>query len=172
MGWFINTQSRPAVTPRSTIPVTSTIDPTPPEETLRTDGGKQMYDVTLEVQNMDITTPEQDIYHGVYPDFQLPLPNRPHVSDLFACNTQLVLDTNSPMSILHIPSLKRMYGTTEFAIDRNTVQLYTIRDENSLMNELRRPDSIVGIKLEPSTFAFAKRYHDLTINRHGNFIFL
>ena len=53
------TTGRPAVTPRSTIPVTSTFDPIPPEETLRIDGGGQMYDVTsLEVQNMDITTPE------------------------------------------------------------------------------------------------------------------
>ena len=53
------TTGGPAVTPRSTIPVTSTIDPLPPEETPRTDEGGQMYDVTsLEVQNMDITTPE------------------------------------------------------------------------------------------------------------------
>ena len=37
-------------------------------------------------------------------------------------------NTNSPMSILCIPSLKKMYGTIEFAIDRNTRQLYTIRD--------------------------------------------
>ena len=123
------TTGRPAVTPRSIIPITSTFDPIPPKETLRIDGGRQMYDVTsLEIQNMDITTPEQDIYHGVYPDFQLPLPNRPCTSDLFAGNTQLVSNTNSPMSILHIPSLKKMYGTTEFAIDRNTGQLYTIRD--------------------------------------------
>ena len=28
-------------------------------------------------------TPEQDIYYGVYPDFQLPLPNKPCISDLF-----------------------------------------------------------------------------------------
>ena len=123
------TTGRPTVTPRSTIPVASTCDPIPPEPTFRTDGGGQMYDVTsLEVQNMDITTPEQDIYHGVYPDFQLPLPNRPCISDLFAGNTQLVLNTNSPMSILHIPSLKKMYGTTEFVIDRNMGQLYNIRD--------------------------------------------
>ena len=32
------------------------------------------------------------------------------------------------MSILRIPSLKKMYGTTEFAIDRNMGQLYTIID--------------------------------------------
>ena len=53
------TTGQPTVTPRSTIPVTSICDPIPPEPTLRTDGGRQMYDVTsLEVQNMDITTPE------------------------------------------------------------------------------------------------------------------
>ena len=32
------------------------------------------------------------------------------------------------MGILCIPSLKKIYGTTEFAIDINTGQLYTIRD--------------------------------------------
>ena len=32
------------------------------------------------------------------------------------------------MSILCIPSLKKMYGTTEFAINRNMGQFYTIRD--------------------------------------------
>ena len=79
---------------------------------------------------MDITAPERDIYQGVYPDFQLPLSNRPHFSDLFVGNTQLVSDTNSPMSILHIPSLKKMYGTSEYTIDRNTGQLYTIEDIN------------------------------------------
>ena len=32
------------------------------------------------------------------------------------------------MSILRIPSLKKMYGTTEFATDRNMGQLYIITD--------------------------------------------
>ena len=77
---------------------------------------------------MDITTPDCDIYHGVYPNFQLPLPNRPRISNLFAGNTCLVSNTNSPMSILHIPSLKKMYGTIEFAIDQTTGQLYMIGD--------------------------------------------
>ena len=92
------TTGRLDVTPRSTVPVTSTVGPTPPEETLRTNGGGLMFEITsLEVKDMDISTPKQDIYHGVYPDFQLPLPNRPHISDLFAGNTRLVSDTNSPM---------------------------------------------------------------------------
>ena len=66
---------------------------------------------------MDIMTPDHDIYHGVYPDFQLSLPNKLHISDLFAGNTCLVSDTNSPMSILRIPSLKKIYSTIEFTID-------------------------------------------------------
>ena len=39
---------------------------------------------------MDITTPDCDIYYGVYPDFQLPLPDKPRISNLFAGNTHLV----------------------------------------------------------------------------------
>ena len=66
---------------------------------------------------MDITTTEHDVYHRIYPDFQLPLPSRPHISDLFVGNTHLISNTTSPMSILHIPSLKKMYGTIEYAID-------------------------------------------------------
>ena len=73
--------------------------------------------MTLEVRDIDITTPDCDIYHGVYPDFQLALPNRLHISDLSVGNTCLISNTNSPMSILRIPSLKKMYGTVEFAID-------------------------------------------------------
>ena len=53
-------------------------------ETLRPDGGGQIHDVTsLEVRDMDIMTPDHDIYYGVYPDFQLLLPNKPCISDLF-----------------------------------------------------------------------------------------
>ena len=66
---------------------------------------------------MDITTPDHDIYYGIYPDFQLPLPDRPRISNLFAGNTRLISNSNSPMSILRIPSLKKMYGTMDFAID-------------------------------------------------------
>ena len=42
--------------------------------------------------------------------------------------TRLVSNTNSPKSILHISSLKKMYGTIEFAIDQTTGQLYKIGD--------------------------------------------
>ena len=97
--------------------------------TLCTDERRQTHNVTsLEIRDIDITTPDHDIYYGIYPDFQLPLLDPPQVSNLFAGNTRLISNTNSPMSILCIPSLKKMYGTIDFAIDRSTGQLYTIGD--------------------------------------------
>ena len=98
-------------------------------EIFHTDERRQIPDVTsLEVRDMDITTSDRDVYYGVYPDFQLPLPNRPRISDLFVGNTHLISNTNSPMSILHILNLKKMYGTTEFVTDHSTGQLYKIGD--------------------------------------------
>ena len=98
-------------------------------EIFPTEERRQKPNVTsLEIRDMDITTSDCDVYYGVYPDFQLPLPNQPRISDLFVGNTRLISNTNSPMSILHIPSLKKMYGTTEFAIDRqqdNCIRLET-----------------------------------------------
>ena len=45
-------------------------------ETHRTDERRQSHNVTsLEIRDMDITTPDHDIYYGIYPDFQLPLPD-------------------------------------------------------------------------------------------------
>ena len=100
-----------------------------PRNILHTDERRQTHDTTsLEVKDMDITTSEYDVYYGVYPDFRLPLPNKPRISDLFVSNTRLRSHTNSPMSILRIPSLRKLYGTTEFAIDRSTGQLYKIGD--------------------------------------------
>ena len=47
-------------------------------ETFHTDERRQTPNVTsLEVRDMDITTSDHDVYYGIYPDFQLPLPNRP-----------------------------------------------------------------------------------------------
>ena len=111
-------EDRSITVPRSTTAVVSTMDSSLQKETLGYDERGQTHDLTtLEVRDMDITTPEHDLYHGVYPDFQLPLPNRQGISDLFVGNTHLISNTNSPISILHIPSLKKMYGTVEYAID-------------------------------------------------------
>ena len=111
-------EDRPITDPRSTTAVISTVDSSLQRETLGYDERGQTHGITsLEVRDMDITTHNHDIYHGVDPDFQLPLPNRLCISDLFAGNTRLISNTNSPMSILCIPSLKKMYGTIEFAID-------------------------------------------------------
>ena len=87
-------------------------------ETFHTDERRQIPNVTsLEIRDMDIMISDHDVYYRIYPDFQLPLPDQPRISDLFASNTCLISNTNSPMSILHIQSLKKMYGTTDFAID-------------------------------------------------------
>ena len=101
-------EDRSITVPRSTTAVVPTVDSSPQRETLEYDKGGQTHDImTLEVRDMDITAPDHDIYHGVYPDFQLPLPNRLHISDLFVGNTCLISNTNSPMSILRIPNLKK-----------------------------------------------------------------
>ena len=93
----------------------TTEDASQQRETLRIDERRQSHNVTsLEIRDMDITTPGHDVYYGIYPDFQLPLPDQPQISNLFAGNTHLVSNTNSPMSILHILSLKKMYGTMDF----------------------------------------------------------
>ena len=70
-------------------------------EIFPTDERRQKPNITsLEIRDMDITTSDRDVYYRVYPDFQLPLPNRPQISDLFVSNTRLISNTNSPMSIL------------------------------------------------------------------------
>ena len=99
------------------------------KETFHTDERRQIPNVTsLEIRDMDIMTSDHDVYYGIYPDFQLPLSDQPQISDLFTSNTHLVSNTNSPVSILRIQSLKKMYGTTDFAIDRSTGQLHKIGD--------------------------------------------
>ena len=47
-------------------------------ETFHTDERRQIpNDASLEIRDMDITTSDHDVYYGIYPDFQLPLPNQP-----------------------------------------------------------------------------------------------
>ena len=90
-----------------------TEDATQQRETHHTDERRQPHNVTsLEITDMDIMTPDHDIYYGIYPDFQLPLPDRPWISNLFAGNMCLVSNTNLPMSILCIPSHRSINWTT------------------------------------------------------------
>ena len=121
-------EDRASTVPRSTTAVVSTVDSSPQKENFEYEERGQTHDLTtLEVRDMDITTTECDVYHGIYPDFQLPLPNTPCISDLFVGNMHLISNTNSPMSILRIPRLKKMYGTIEYAIDQTT-GLYMVGD--------------------------------------------
>ena len=89
-------------------------------------GGPMMGATTHQEKSMDITTSSNDIYYGEYPNFVLPLPGQPHISDVFVGNSNLRSDAGSPMSILKISCLKKMYNTKDFAIDRNNGRLYTM----------------------------------------------
>ena len=89
-------------------------------------GGPMMVTTTHQEESMDITTSGNDIYFGEYPDFVLPLPGQPHISDIFVGNSNLRSDAGSPMSALKISCLKKMYNTNDFAVDRNNGRLYTI----------------------------------------------
>ena len=54
----------------------TTEDASQQRETLCTDERGQSHNVTsLEIRDMDIMTTDCDIYYGIYPDFQLPLPD-------------------------------------------------------------------------------------------------
>ena len=63
------TEDRTSAVPRSTTTVVSTVDSSPQEENLGYEERGQTHDLTtLEVRDMDITTMEHDVYHGIYPD--------------------------------------------------------------------------------------------------------
>ena len=89
-------------------------------------GGPMMGATTHQEESMDITTSGNDKYYGEYPDFVLPLPGQPCISDVFVGNSNLHSDAGSPMSILKINCLKKMYNTKDFTIDRNNGRLYTM----------------------------------------------
>ena len=103
-------EDRASTVPRSTTTVVSTVDSSPQRENLEYEERGQTHDLTtLEVRDMDIMTMEHDVYHGIYPDFQLPLPNRPHISDLCMGNTYSQSKENVwHNKIRHRPN----YGTT------------------------------------------------------------
>ena len=64
--------------PIEDLDVITTEESSPQRETLHTDERGQSHNVTsLKIRDMDIMTPDHDIYYGIYPDFQLPLPDRP-----------------------------------------------------------------------------------------------
>ena len=52
-------------------------------------GGPVMGATTHQEKSMDITTSGNDIYYGEYPDFVLPLPGQPRISDVFVGNSNL-----------------------------------------------------------------------------------
>ena len=117
------TPSTPSIT---TVTQSSSVIPTQTPNAMPDGGGPMMGGTTHQEEAMDITTSGNDIYYGEYPDFVLPLPGQPRISDVFLGNSNLRSDAGSPMSILKISCLKKMYNTKDFAIDRNNGRLYTI----------------------------------------------
>ena len=56
------------------------------------DGGGPMMDATThQEESMDITTSGNIMYYGEYPNFVLPLPGQPRISDVFVGNSSLHL---------------------------------------------------------------------------------
>ena len=91
----ISVTSRTPITPRDSVV-------TGQGKTVTTDGGGPVMETTTcQEEPMDITTTSgSDIYYGEYPDFILPLPGQPCISDVFLGNSNLHSDSGSPMSIL------------------------------------------------------------------------
>ena len=117
------TPSTPLIT---TVTQSGSVIPTQMPNVTVDGGGPMMGATTHQEESMDITTTGNDIYYGEYPDFVLLLPGQPCISDVFMGNSNLRSDSGSPMSILKISCLKKMYNTKDFAIDRNNGRLYTI----------------------------------------------
>ena len=110
------TPSTPLIT---TVTQSGSVIPTQMPSVMPDGGGPMMGATTRQEESMDITTSGNDIYYGEYLDFVLPLPGQPCISDVFVGNSNLCSDSYSPMSILNISCLRKMYNTKDFAIDRN-----------------------------------------------------
>ena len=122
-----NQETRTPSTPSITaVTESGSVIPTQMPNVTADGGSPTMGATTHQEESMDITTSGNDIYYGEYPNFVLPLPGQPHISDVFVGNSNLRSDSGSPMSILKISCLKKMYNTKDFAIDRNNGRLYTI----------------------------------------------
>ena len=115
--------------PTSTITTTTqsgSVIPIQSPNVMPDGGGPMMGATTHQEESMDITTSGNNIYYGEYPNFVLSLPGQPRISDVFVGNSNLRSDAGSPMSILKISCLKKMYNTKDFAIDRNNGRLYAM----------------------------------------------
>ena len=116
----------PSTSSVTTVAQSDSVIPLQSPNVMSDGGGPIMGATTHQEKSMDITTSGNDIYYGEYPNFVLPLPGQPRISDVFVGNSNLHSDAGSPMSILKISCLKKMYNTKDFAIDRNNGRLYTI----------------------------------------------
>ena len=116
----------PSTSSITTVTQSESVSPTQKPNVMPDGGGPMMGATAHQEESMDIITSGNNIYYGEYPDFVLPLPGQPRISDVFVGNPNLHSDAGSPMSILKISCLKKMYNTKDFAIDRNNGRLYTM----------------------------------------------
>ena len=116
----------PSTSSITTVTQSGSVNPIQTPNVMPDGGGPMMGATTHQEESMDITTSGNDIHYGEYPNFVLPLPGQPRISDVFSGNSNLHSDAGSPMSILKISCLKKMYNTKDFAIDRNNGRLYTM----------------------------------------------
>ena len=124
---IINQETRtPSMSSVTTVTRSGSVSPTQMPNVTPDGGGPMMRATTHQEEFMDITTSGNYIYYGEYPDFLLPLPGQPRISDVFMGNSNLHSDAGSHMSILKISCLKKIYNTKDFAIERNNGRLYTM----------------------------------------------
>ena len=86
------TPSTPSIT---TVTQSGSIIPTQTPNVTADGDGPMMGATTHQEESVDITTTGNDIYYGEYPDFVLPLPGQPRISDVFMGNSNLCSDSGS-----------------------------------------------------------------------------
>ena len=85
----------PSTSSITTVTKSGSVSPIQSPNVMPDGGGPMMGATTHQEESMDITTSGNDIYYGEYPDFVLPLPGQPHISDVFVGNSNLRSDAGS-----------------------------------------------------------------------------
>ena len=86
----------PSTSSITTVTQSGSVSPIQTPNVMPDGGGSMMGATTHQEKSMDITTSGNDIYYGEYPDFVLPLPGQPRISDIFMGNSNLRSDAGSP----------------------------------------------------------------------------
>ena len=85
----------PSTSSVTTVAQSGSVIPIQSPNVMSDGGGPMIGATTHQEESMDITTSGNDIYYGEYPNFVLPLPGQPRISDVFVGNSNLCSDTGS-----------------------------------------------------------------------------